>query len=147
MGTMEGAIPEVRCRLVRETPSAQTPDRIRGPGDVFRFISKLLDGDPQENFVVIHLNTQHRPVSFERITRGILDASLIHPREVFRGAILASAAGIILAHNHPSGDPTPSPEDRTVTRQLTTAGEIIGIPVLDHVVVGEGRYVSISEEG
>jgi len=141
------SIQEVRCKLVRESPPVATPDRIKGPGDVFRFVSDLLDGDPQENFIVIHLNTQHHPVSFERVTRGIIDASLIHPREVFRGAILASAAGIIIAHNHPSGDPTPSAEDRHVTRQLTEAGEIIGIPVLDHVVVGEGRYVSIIEEG
>jgi DNA repair protein RadC len=81
------------------------------------------------------------------ITRGILDASLIHPREVFRPAIVRSAAGIILVHNHPSGDPTPSEEDRAVTKQLVRAGTAVGIPVVDHVVLGDGRFVSINEYG
>jgi len=137
----------IRCKMVRESVDTPTPDRIKGPVDVARFISVLLDGEPVESFVVVHLSTQHRPISYEIVTRGILDASLIHPREVFRGAILANAAGIILAHNHPSGDPTPSGEDRSVTRQLSKAGKIIGIPVLDHVIVGEdGRWESLSLE-
>jgi DNA repair protein RadC len=80
------------------------------------------------------------------VTRGILDASLIHPREVFRPAVGEGAAGVILVHNHPSGDPTPSAEDRAVTRQLAEAGRALGIPVLDHVVVGRGSYASLAEE-
>ncbi len=80
------------------------------------------------------------------VTRGILDASLIHPREVFRLAVGEGAAGVILVHNHPSGDPTPSEEDRVITRQLSKAGRALGIPVLDHVVVGRGRYVSLATE-
>ena len=79
------------------------------------------------------------------MTRGILDASLIHPREVFRAAIVESAAGVILVHNHPSGDPSPSVEDRAVTDSLSTAGSAVGIPVLDHVIIGEGRFVSLAE--
>jgi DNA repair protein RadC len=76
------------------------------------------------------------------VTRGILDAALIHPREVFRPAILENAAAVLLVHNHPSGDPTPSPEDRAVSRQMAEAGRSVGIRVLDHVVVGEGRWAS-----
>ena len=83
----------------------------------------------------------------QRVARGTLDASLVHPREVFRAAITEAAASVIVIHNHPSGDPTPSPEDRAVTRQLVDAGRLVGIEVLDHVVVGEGRYVSFAEAG
>jgi DNA repair protein RadC len=101
----------------------------------------------QEEFHALLLNTQHRVIRDVLVTRGILDASLIHPREVFRTAIVESAAGVILVHNHPSGDPAPSGEDRSVTRQLAAAGRAIGIPVLDHVIVGEGRWVSLGEEG
>ena len=81
------------------------------------------------------------------MTRGILDASLIHPREVFRAAIVENAAGMILVHNHPSGDPSPSREDRVVTNQLVRAGQAVGIPVLDHVIVGDLAFVSMAERG
>jgi DNA repair protein RadC len=101
----------------------------------------------QEEFHVLILDARHRVVREVAVTRGTLDASLIHPREVFRLAILESAAAVVLVHNHPSGDPTPSPEDRAVTRQLADAGKAVGIPVLDHVIVGDSRHVSLSEEG
>ena len=81
------------------------------------------------------------------LTRGILDASLIHPREVFRPAITQSAAAIILVHNHPSGDPTPSAEDRAVTKQLSAVGRTVGISIVDHVVIGDGRFASLAEDG
>ena len=81
------------------------------------------------------------------VTRGLLDASLVHPREVFREAIAERAAAVILVHNHPSGDPTPSAEDRAVTAQLVAAGRLLDIPVHDHVIVGRGRYVSFAEAG
>lgn len=122
--------------------------RIRGPDDVFQRMGPLLRDLRQEEFHALLLNTQHRVVRDVLVTRGILDASLIHPREVFRAAVVESAAGIILVHNHPSGDPTPSGEDRAVTRQLTSAGRAMGIPVLDHVIVGHERFVSLAgEEG
>lgn len=142
-----------RCRLVREAPPAELPEWVteepcRGPADAARIVWALTSDSPQEEFWVLILNTRHRIVAAVMVTRGILDASLIHPREVFRPAILASAAGIILAHNHPSGDPEPSAEDRAVTRQLSAAGQTIGIPVLDHIVVGDGpaRFRSCGEE-
>ena len=118
---------------------------IRGPSDVFSRVGPLLRDLRQEEFHALLLNTQHRVIRDVLVTRGILDAALIHPREVFRAAIVESAAGVILVHNHPSGDPTPSPEDRAVTRQLVSAGEAVGIPVLDHIIVGEGSFVSMAE--
>jgi DNA repair protein RadC len=81
------------------------------------------------------------------VTRGTLDTSLVHPREVFRAAVAEASSAVILVHNHPSGDPTPSSEDRDVTRQLADAGRIIGIPVVDHLIVGDARYVSFVEAG
>jgi DNA repair protein RadC len=119
---------------------------VRGPADVFRRMGPRLRDLPQEEFHVLILDTRHRVVREVQITRGILNASLVHPREVFRPAVAEGAAGVILVHNHPSGDPTPSPEDRAATRQLGAAGRALGIPVLDHVVVGQGRYVSLSTE-
>jgi DNA repair protein RadC len=118
---------------------------IRGPSDVFSRVGPLLRDLRQEEFHALLLNAQHRVIRDVLVTRGILDAALIHPREVFRAAIVESAAGVILVHNHPSGDPTPSPEDRAVTRQLVSAGDAIGIPVLDHIIVGEGGFVSMAE--
>lgn len=109
-------------------------------------LAALEDG---EVFWLLALDAQHRlatpgPVV---ITRDILNSSLVHPREVFRVAIVVGAAGVILAHNHPSGDPTPSADDRVVTEQLVAAGRLLDIPVLDHVIVGHGRFTSFAEAG
>jgi DNA repair protein RadC len=136
---------ELGRRVAAEPEGREDP--LRGPADVFARVGPLLRDLQQEEFHALLLNTQHRIIRDVLVTRGILDASLIHPREVFRAAIVESAAGVILVHNHPSGDPTPSPEDRAVTRQLVSAGAAVGIPVLDHVIVGEGRYVSLAEAG
>jgi DNA repair protein RadC len=119
---------------------------VRGPADVFHRVGPRLQDVRQEEFHALLLNTRHHVVREVLVTRGILDASLVHPREVFRIAVSEGAAGIILVHNHPSGDPTPSAEDRAVTRQLGAAGRAVGIPVLDHVIVGRGRYVSLADE-
>lgn len=119
---------------------------IRGPADVFRLVGPSLRDRPQEEFHTLLLNTRHRVVRSVPVTRGILDASLIHPREVFRLAVGEGAAGVILVHNHPSGDPTPSDEDRAVTRQLAEAGRILGIPVLDHVIVARSGYTSLASD-
>lgn len=136
---------ELGRRVAAEPEGKEDP--IRGPADVFARVGPLLRDLRQEEFHALLLNTQHRVIRDVLVTRGILDASLIHPREVFRAAIVESAAGVVLVHNHPSGDPTPSQEDRIVTRQLVSAGAAVGIPVLDHVIVGEGRYVSMAETG
>jgi DNA repair protein RadC len=140
-------IPVVSCRLVKERTQDSPSKRVRSAVDVYELARRYMDGLDRESFVVLLLNTQNQIVGINTVTVGTLDASLVHPREVFKPAILASAASIILVHNHPSGDPTPSAEDRSVTRQLRTAGALIGIDVLDHVVIGEGRYVSFAESG
>lgn len=121
--------------------------RVRGPGDVHRRLGPLLRDRRQEEFWVLYLDTQNR-VRLERcLTVGLLNSSLVHPREAFGPAITASAASLILVHNHPSGDPEPSPEDIRVTAQMSEAGRILGIPVRDHVILGDGGYVSLMERG
>ena len=122
-------------------------DRVRGPRDVFDRMETRLRDLPQEEFHALLLSARHRVIREVFITRGILDASLIHPREVFRPAIAESAAAIILVHNHPSGDPTPSAEDRAVTKQLSAVGRTVGISVVDHVVIGDGRFASLADHG
>jgi DNA repair protein RadC len=101
----------------------------------------------QEEFRVLLLNTQHAVLRELLVTRGTLDTSVVHAREVFRAAVCEGASAVIMVHNHPSGDPTPSPEDRAVTAQLAAAGQLLGVPVLDHVVVGDARYISFVESG
>lgn len=136
---------ELGRRLARET-TVDRP-RIQGPSDVYELCAPALRDLRQEEFRILLLNTQHTVLRELVITRGTLDASVVHPREVFREAISESAAAVILVHNHPSGDPAPSREDSEVTEQLAAAGRLVGIPVLDHVVVGDGRYVSFVEMG
>jgi DNA repair protein RadC len=119
---------------------------VRGPSDVFRLMGPRLRDLRQEEFHAVLLDTRHRLITDVLVTRGILDASLIHPREVFRSAISEDAAGVIVVHNHPSGDPAPSAEDRAVTKQLAAAGRALSIPLLDHVIVGRGRFVSLGRE-
>ncbi|MFM2216618.1 MAG: hypothetical protein RL240_936 [Planctomycetota bacterium] len=123
------------------------PERIRGSDDAIqmclkRFARLAADG-LQEEFHIVTLDTQHGPITSHRITVGTLDASLVHPREVFRFAIRDSASAIILVHNHPSGDPTPSREDIAVTDRLSKVGELVGIRVLDHIVVAKNGGRSI----
>jgi DNA repair protein RadC len=133
-----------RRASVEELPER---DRLGSPRAVYDRMRLVMRDLPHEEFHILLLNTQNQLMRDLQITRGTLDASLVHPREVFRPAIVEAAAAVILVHNHPSGDPTPSAEDRAVTRQLRAAGQTIGIEVLDHVIVGEGRYVSFSESG
>ena len=121
--------------------------RIRSPRDVHRRLGPALRDRRQEEFWGLYLDTQNRVVDERRLTVGLLNTSLVHPREVFAPALAASAASLILVHNHPSGDPEPSPEDVEVTRQMAAAGEILGVPVRDHVVLGDGRWVSLMERG
>lgn len=107
--------------------------------------ARLIAEGLQEEFHIVTLDTKHRMINSHQITVGTLDASLVHPREVFRPAIKDASSAILLAHNHPSGDPTPSKEDRQVTEQLTEAGKLIGISVLDHIVLAKENCVSIRE--
>lgn len=134
---------ELGRRLAREGPVER--GRIGGPRDVYERCGPQMRDLPHEEFRVLLLNSQHEVIRELMVTRGVLDGSVIHPREVFKAAITRSAAAVLLVHNHPSGDPTPSAEDRAVTKQIAEAGELVGIPVLDHVVIGDGRYTSFVE--
>jgi DNA repair protein RadC len=120
---------------------------IRCPQDVSDLLMDRLRFQTQEHFVVLLLDTKNRVIAEETVSIGSLNASIVHPREVFKPALKRSAASIICAHNHPSGDPTPSREDLEVTARLVEAGRLLGIEVLDHVVIGDHRYISLKEKG
>jgi DNA repair protein RadC len=122
---------------------------IRSPREVFALMEPYAEREVGESFWILALDSQHRLAGGGPtvITRGILNSSLVHPREVFCAAIVARAAALVLCHNHPSGNPTPSADDRMVTEQLVSAGRLLDIPVHDHVIVGHGRYVSFAEAG
>ena len=120
---------------------------MRSPREVYAAFASRLQDLPVEEFHVAVLDSQHRLERDIAVTRGILNSSLVHPREVFREAIAERAAAIILVHNHPSGDPTPSADDRVVTDQLVAAGRLLDIPVHDHVIVGREGHVSLKAKG
>ncbi len=115
--------------------------------DVAPAVVSLLREEAVEVFVMLCLSTKHRVLGYYEVSRGTLDATLVHPREVFKVALLANAAAILVAHNHPSGDPSPTADDLAVTRRLVGAGELLGIHLLDHIVVGDDRWVSLNDLG
>ena len=127
------------CKLVRETGPKIS---INGPSDVAREVAKHMmyhfGDEPREVFCVFHLSRQNDVVGWEIVTTGILDSTLVHPREIFRSAIVRNASTIIVSHNHPSGSIAPSAEDIAVTETLAHAGRLLGIQLLDHVIVGGG---------
>lgn len=150
VGAAKAARVAAALELARRTaaePDAKQARTIRGPADVYRLCGVGLRDLAVEEFRLLALDTQHRVVRELLITRGLLDSSLVHPREVFRAAIAEAAAGIVVIHNHPSGNPAPSADDRAITRQLVEAGRLLDIPVYDHVIVGGDRYFSFAEAG
>lgn len=110
---------------------------IRKPEQAARALAPYLEKQAVEVFSALHLNARHEVIGYAEVSRGTLNRSLVHPREVFGPAVRLGAAAVIVAHNHPSGDPTPSPEDREVTNRLRQAGAVLGIPLIDHVVIGD----------
>lgn len=122
-------------------------DPVRGPADVFRHFHARLRHARHECFLVVLLDGRHRMMREVVISQGTLTASLVHPREVFRPALREAAAAVVLVHNHPSGDPTPSTEDREITVRLADAGSLLGVPVLDHVVIAERGWASLCDLG
>ncbi len=129
---------------VNETDNLQV---VSSPQDVVKVIEKRIADEDREVFLVLCLNTKNKVVAIHRAHVGSINASIVHPREVFKSAILNNAASIIVAHNHPSGQSVPSPEDFEVTKRLVKAGEIIGIEVLDHIVIGRNEYTSLKSQG
>lgn len=120
---------------------------IRSPEDAAEYVMEDLRYHQNEHFVCLFLNTKNQVLAQETLSIGSLNASIVHPREIFRAAIKRSSASIICVHNHPSGDPTPSPEDIQITERLVEAGELVGIEVLDHIIIGDKRYISLKEQG
>jgi len=120
---------------------------ITSPQDVANLLMSELRDVKQEHFKTLLMDTKNRVMRVVTVTIGTLDGSLVHPREVFKEAIVASAASIIVAHNHPSGDPTPSREDKAVTLRLVECGKLLGIDLLDHIIIGDNRFVSLKERG
>lgn len=139
-------IPRYRIQLVRDGSQASEIKKISSPQEVEPVCRAYLGELDREHFCVLLLDTKNQIIGINTVSIGTLDTSLVHPREIFKPAILASAAGIILFHNHPSGDPTPSREDTEVTKRIIEAGKILGITVLDHIIVGD-TFSSLKEKG
>ena len=139
--------PRVEYRARPDVPAFDSRTSLKTPREAVAFLAPMLDHEPCEVFVVIFLNTKHQLLSFHEVSRGTLDSTLVHPREVFKAALLTNAAVIVLAHNHPSGDPSPSPDDEVLTLRLKAAGEVLGVDVVDHVIVADGRHYSFKEGG
>ena len=133
-------------QVVREdAPAYLDGRRYTAPAQVYELFRDL-SKEAKEHFLCLHLDGKNRIVCLDRVSVGSMNQSIVHPREVFKTAILSSAAAVLLVHNHPTGDTEPSQEDREVTRRLAEVGALIGIRVLDHVIVGEGYY-SFTEHG
>ncbi len=139
------AVFEIARKL--EIYSDEPKRKIRSPADVHDLLYPKLREVKKEKLTVLYLDTKNQVLKEEVVSVGSLNANIVHPREVFKSAVMESSASVILTHNHPSGDPTPSREDIAVTEKLVEGGKILGIDVLDHVIIGDGRYVSLKDEG
>ncbi len=149
MGLAKATQIAAAMELGRRVALSQFHERpqIRSPEDVYQLMHIQLLGERREHFLAVMLDTKNRVVRTETISIGTLDSSLVHPREVYRMVIREGAACWIAVHNHPSGDPTPSPEDIAITRRLKEAGELLGVELLDHLIIGDGNYTSLRERG
>jgi DNA repair protein RadC len=139
------AIFELARRL--ETFVEEPKRKICSPKDVYTLMYPKMREQKKEKFITLCLDTKNQILKEEVISVGSLNASIVHPREVFKSALMESSASVIMIHNHPSGDPSPSREDIMVTEKLVEGGKLLGIDVLDHIIIGDGRYVSLKDEG
>ena len=121
--------------------------QVTSPEDAYALVGPLLAGRDREHCLLVNLDTKHRLLRIATVSVGSVDHTFMGPREIFREALLAGASAVFLAHNHPSGDPTPSADDRQVTRRLASAGATLGVDVLDHLVVGAADFVSLARLG
>lgn len=138
----------VSLRMVREANSILYPNRkIRTPADAAILFRQFIGDCDRESFCILCLNTKNEPTAIHQVSVGTLNASLVHPREAFKLAILSNSASVIAAHNHPSGEPTPSPEDVELTQRLRDSGTLLGIDLLDHIILGDGTFLSMKEQG
>jgi DNA repair protein RadC len=140
-------LPIYRVALVRETSQPSMINCIKTPRNVYEIAASYLEGADREHFVVMMLDTKNQVIGINTVAIGVLSSCPIHPREVFKPAILANAAGVVLVHNHPNSDPSPSQDDLFLTNRLKEAGDVLGITVIDHVILGYANYVSLKEMG
>lgn len=137
----------VRIQMIKERNEYYDFKAIRSPEDAYKIFSDFIGNADREMFVISCLNTKNEITNISVVHMGSLNASIVHPREVFKTAILSNASSVIVAHNHPSGHPEPSREDIEVTKRLAEAGKILGIELLDHIIVGEEKFYSLKEKG
>jgi DNA repair protein RadC len=138
---------KVKVQLVREGPASEYGSRLSNSEDVAKLVGPELRRADREHFLSVLLNTKNVPIGVDEVSIGTLDHSIVCPRELFKSAILGSAAAIILVHNHPSGDPEPSAEDLELTKRMRRAGKLIGIRVLDHVIITGNEHLSFLDRG
>lgn len=131
-------------KLVRAGKVCESETRYSSPYEVFQLLRNMARLD-REHFVVLHLDGKNRVIAKETVSIGSLNQSIVHPREVFKAAVHNGSAAIICAHNHPTGDPKPSIEDKTITKRLLEVAGLLGIPILDHIIIGQGVYFSFAE--
>jgi DNA repair protein RadC len=136
---------ELGRRTLIAAPTARV--QLRTPGDAARFLMPAFGGRMVEQFGVVLLDTRHRVIRTAIVAVGALNVTVVEPREVFREAAIGAAAAVVVFHNHPSGDPSPSPDDVELTRRLAAAGTLMGIHVVDHIILGDVRYCSFKEMG
>ncbi|RJX17706.1 MAG: DNA repair protein RadC [Ammonifex sp.] len=139
-------IPVYRIQLVKESSVTMDPKKIESPEAVAKVLQGYLAGADREHFVVVMLDTQFKIIGINTVSIGTLDSAPVHPREVFKPAVACNAAAVIVGHNHSSGDPTPTRQDVDMTKRLIQAGEILGIEVLDHIIIGDGTFISLKAE-
>jgi len=139
------AVFELARRL--ETFVEEPKRKVSSPKDVYTLMYPKMREQKKEKFITLCLDTKNQILKEEVVSIGSLNASIVHPREVFKSALMESSASVIMVHNHPSGDPSPSREDIMVTEKMVEGGKLLGIDVLDHIIIGEGRYVSLKDEG
>ncbi|GAE26242.1 DNA repair protein RadC [Halalkalibacter wakoensis JCM 9140] len=137
----------VSVKLIKEKSMLYQKRKVQSPQDAYDLLKPMLVDEDREKFLVVCLSTKNEPVAINVCHVGSLNASIVHPREVMKVAILANSASIIVAHNHPSQDPTESREDIEVTKRLAEAGKLLGIELLDHLIVCEEKFVSLKEKG
>lgn len=137
----------VSIKMVKESSFLYQTRTISSPKDAYEMIKEQLEGLDREQFIIACLNTKNEPTNISVVSVGSLNKAIVHPREVFKTAILSNASSIMAFHNHPSGDTTPSDQDIQLTNRLYEAGELLGIKVLDHLIIGDGSFTSLKEKG
>ena len=153
---IDGSVKSLRMKVIRpvysrevireDMPAYIPTQQFCSPEQIFEMFRNLKI-ETKEHFLCLHMDGKNRIICMDRVSIGSLNQSIVHVREVMKSVLLSSAASTVLIHNHPSGDPNPSSEDISITRRLKEAGDLIGIPVLDHIVIGYDRYVSFVERG